>query len=87
MLTQPVPAVLAHRCIWAGSSLVAMHNLGAEPVAVPLVLDGCSAQTQLIDLLAAGGTATDDSGAVTLQLSAYGSRWLRVVPPGERRLV
>lgn len=87
VLAQPVASVLAHRCTWAGSSLVALHNLAGEAVAVPLVLAGCSAQTQLIDLLAAFSTTTNDAGVVTVQLPAYGFRWLRVVPPGERRLI
>ncbi|GAB3041005.1 hypothetical protein GCM10027052_23050 [Parafrigoribacterium mesophilum] len=36
VLDQPFPQVIAHRCTWAESTIVALHNLGGGPVAVPL---------------------------------------------------
>lgn len=39
VLDQPHPAVLAHQCSWDGAVLVAVHNLGAEPVTLALQLD------------------------------------------------
>lgn len=87
VLDQPHHAVLAHRCSWDGSSLVALHNLGPEPASVPLVVPGCDEGTQLIDLLVDRALTTDDHGAVEIPLEGYGFRWLRVAAPDERRLV
>jgi trehalose synthase len=87
VLDQPHGTVLAHRLTWDGSSMVALHNLGPEPVTVPLVLSGCGEDTRLVDLLREGCEATDGRGAVDVALDGYGYRWLRVVPPGDRRLL
>ncbi len=37
-LRQPARSVLAHACTWEGSTVVAVHNLAAEPVAVDLTV-------------------------------------------------
>jgi trehalose synthase len=86
VLEQPHAAVLAHRTTWDDGSVVALHNAGAEPVTVPLTLDGLQPGTVLADLLADGSTEPDEQGRVELDLGAYGYRWLRVTPPGSRRL-
>ena len=86
VLEQPHAAVLAHRTTWGDASVVALHNVAAEPVTVPLTLDGLEPGTTLVDLLAAGSTEPDEKGRVELDLEAYGYRWLRVTPPGSRRL-
>jgi len=87
VLEQPHAAVLAHRCTWDDGSLVAVHNLSAEPVRVPLVLTDCAEGHLLADLLQDGSTPIDDRGRVELALEGYGHRWLRVVEPGTRRLL
>jgi maltose alpha-D-glucosyltransferase/alpha-amylase len=74
--------VLAHRCDWEGRSVVAVHNLADEPVAV-----------RVADVALPGGTvrvtdALDDAraeqhlhdGALELDLARYGYRWLLVEP-------
>ena len=87
VLEQPFPAVLAHRCTWDDASLVALHNLGAEPCVVPLTLDGIGPDTELVDLLEEGRVRCGEDGTVQIPLGGYGYRWLRVVQPGSRRLV
>jgi len=87
VLDQPHRAVLAHRCTWDDGSLVALHNLAAEPCVVPLVLDDVGPSTELVDLLAEGRVRCDDDGTVRVPLDGYGYRWLRVIQPGSRRLV
>jgi trehalose synthase len=86
ILEQPYPAVLASRITWDDGSLLALHNAAAEPVTVPLTLDGLEPGTVLLDLLADGSAEPDEKGRVELNLGAYGYRWLRVTPPGSRRL-
>jgi hypothetical protein len=87
VLDQPIPAVLAHRCTWDDASLVAVHNLAAEPCVVPLRLDDVVPGTELVDLLQEGCVPCDDDGSAEVSLGGYGYRWLRVVRPGSRRLV
>jgi trehalose synthase len=87
VLEQPHPQVLAHRCTWDDGSLVAVHNLAAEAVDVPLHLADCDGADQLVDLLAADVTDLDGSGRVTLRLDGYGYRWLRVRDRSSRRLL
>ena len=86
VLEQPYPAVLAQRCTWDDGSIVTLHNAAADPVAVPLTLTDLEPGTLLADLLTDGTVEPDDKGRVELPLSAYGYRWLRVTPPGSRRL-
>jgi glycosidase len=86
ILEQPNQGVLAHRSTWDDGSVVALHNSTAEPVTVPLTLDGLEPGTVLLDLLTAGSAEPDEQGKVELDLGAYGYRWLRVTPPGSRRL-
>jgi glycosidase len=87
VLGQPHPEVLAHRCTWDDGTLVALHNLGAEPRTVPLTLSGCGAGHRLEDLLTVGSTPVADDGTVELTLDGYGYRWLRVVAGDSRRLL
>jgi trehalose synthase len=86
VLDQPHPSVLAHSCTWGDACLLAVHNLSAEPLSVPLTLDGPEPGTRLVDLLVDGSTEVADDGTVTLPLEGYGFRWLRQVGPGDRRL-
>ena len=87
VLEQPHPEVLAHLCSWDDGTLVAVHNLDAEPRTVPVTLEGCGAGHRLVDLLSDGEQPVDGDGGVELALDGYGHRWLRVVGPDDRRLV
>ncbi len=87
VLEQPHASVLAHLCTWEDGALVAVHNLGAEPVRVPLQLADCGPEHLLADLLVDGTTGLDGEGRAELALEGYGFRWLRVVAPGTRRLL
>lgn len=85
VLDQPHHAVLAHRCTWDEASMVLLHNLGAEPVVVPVTLED-DGGTELVDLLQDGRCRLDEKGRAELALDGYGYRWLRVMRPGDRRL-
>jgi trehalose synthase len=87
VLEQPHKDVLAHRCTWDDGSMVAIHNLGPEQRKVPIELDDADDRCQLMDLLMQGTTPLHGSGKVELDLDGYGYRWLRVIRPGNRRLV
>jgi len=43
--------VFAHAFDWDDGTLVAVHNLGAEPRTVPLTLEDCDSSHRLADLL------------------------------------
>ncbi len=86
VLEQPHPAVLANLCRWDDGALVAVHNLGPEPLRVPLALEGCGADHRLQDLLREGVTQLSEDGEGELAVEGYGFRWLRVVGPRSRRL-
>ena len=85
-LEQPHHAVLAHLSSWDDGALVSLHNLGSDAVEVPVTLEGCGPEHELVDLLRPGTTPLDGGGSATLNLDGYGYRWLRVVAPGTRRL-
>ena len=87
VLDQPHPAVLALRSTWTDASTVTLHNLGKEALAVPLELPDLPEGTRLVDLLCQGTTEVDAKGRAELTLAGYGYRWLRVEPPGSRRLL
>lgn len=86
LLDQPHKAVLAHRVTQDDQSTVLLHNLGAEPVTVPLKLGRCEEGTSLVDQLCDGTTELDPTGTVEIQLDGYGYRWLRFTRSGDRRL-
>jgi trehalose synthase len=82
VLAQPHQEVLAHRCHWEGSSVVAVHNLSSEPVTTqfnpePNGPDGEEA-VWLEDLFLHETLQSGPHGAVEVALEAYGHRWLRV---------
>jgi len=86
VLDQPHDAVLAHRMTHDEASTVCLHNLGPEAVVVPLELPDAEPGTELVDQLEAGTCGLDEKGRIELSLEGHGHRWLRVVPPGHRRL-
>jgi trehalose synthase len=85
VLDQPHSNVLAHRCTWDDTSLVALHNFAAEPCTVPLELKDLDGDSVLNDLLQPGNTPLE-GGRAELNLDGYGYRWLRVTRPEELRL-
>jgi maltose alpha-D-glucosyltransferase/alpha-amylase len=83
ILAAGVPSVLAHRCDWEGSTIVAVHELGGKAVTVALALDGPDDADALVDLFSDDVHALN-SGHVELDLEPYGFRWLRVRRAGRR---
>jgi trehalose synthase len=78
------PAVLAHRCDWDGSTVVAVHNFGAEPCELDLPLDGIDDVVGADDLLDGDGDQPLDEPVLHLTLAGYGYRWLRIRRAGQR---
>jgi glycosidase len=71
------PALLAHRCDWEGSSVIAIHNLGAHAASADLALgDGAKG---VHDLLGDFEEPARRGGTLTVSLEGYGGRWLRVL--------
>jgi hypothetical protein len=81
------PGVLAHTLTGAEGRMLALHNFRGEPATVSLTLDGLEPGDRFVDLLVDGRILEpDDDGRLTVQLEGYGFSWLRVLPPGDRRL-
>ena len=67
--------VLAHRCDWEGSTVLALHNLSSEPCAATLDAGDLEG---LVDLFADADYDPPDEGALEIELGGYGYRWFRV---------
>jgi trehalose synthase len=77
------PQVLAHRCDLDGdSAVIAVHNLGEEPVSVSIAVEGVSEDCELVDLLERD-ILTVHSAPLELALSGYGFRWFRLGGRGQ----
>ncbi|GIG27786.1 alpha-amylase family protein [Cellulomonas marina] len=88
VLEQPHAAVLALRSTVDDDTVVTLHNLGDEPVTVPLDLSDLPQDRRLlVDLLQDASTPVGDDGRVELTLEGYGYRWLRAAGPGMVRLL
>ncbi len=75
------PAVLAHRCDWGGSAIVAVHSFSAAPVEVEVpvgVVEGA------VDLFADEELRPGGNDAITIGLEPHGHRWLRLRRRGQR---
>lgn len=85
ILETDAPSVLAHRCDWEGSTVLAVHNLADQPRTVQIEL-ACNPDATLVDLLHSGDGAVGTLGGdnVELQLDAYAHRWFRVQNPHMR---
>jgi trehalose synthase len=79
------PGVLAHRCDWDGSTVVAVHNFGAEPCRLELPLDGIDDAVAADDLLDGSWVHPLDEPVLHLTLDGYGYQWLRIRRAGQRR--
>jgi maltose alpha-D-glucosyltransferase/alpha-amylase len=64
-------AVFAHRCDWADSTVVAVHNLGPRPVTAHLDLG----PETLVDLFDHDELVPKRTGRVEIPLGRYGHRW------------
>lgn len=62
-------SVLVHRCVWDGTAVVAVHNIGPEEATAPLPKD-CD---RLVDLFHGGENTPGDK----LTIEPYGFRWMR----------
>ena len=78
------PGVLAHRCDWDGSTVVAVHNFGADACRLDLPLDGIDDPAGADDLLDGSPEQALDGGVLTVTLPAFGYRWLRIRRQDER---
>ena len=81
VVEQPHRQVLAHRCELDTTSVVAVHNLGSDPVTVEVPVDPGDEELVAVDLMAEEVLAQE--GVVRLTLDGYGFRWLRVRPAGD----
>ncbi len=75
------PAVLAHRLSLESTAIIALHNLGADPVTVTVPADGFGDEPRVVDLLT--HDVLDPGTEVECALEGYGVRWLRVRPTGD----
>jgi maltose alpha-D-glucosyltransferase/alpha-amylase len=78
------PTVLAHRCDWDGSVVVAVHNFAADPCRVDLPLHDLEDAISADDLLDGSPEQPLDEPVLRLTLERYGYRWLRIRRKGQR---
>ncbi|WP_092201519.1 alpha-amylase family protein [Blastococcus tunisiensis] len=69
--------VLAHRCDWLGSAVVAVHNLSGDDVEVRLDLHAGQQVDDVADLFGNDRFEPLDPEDAVFALSPYGYRWLR----------
>jgi trehalose synthase len=69
------PAIFAHRIDWAGSTVIAIHNVSGGSVRADLDLGPRA--TGVLDLLA-DAEEPARRGRLAIDLGPYGGRWLRV---------
>jgi maltose alpha-D-glucosyltransferase/alpha-amylase len=73
--TGDAPSVIAHRCDWDGSTVVAVHELAGRAAEVRIPVEDGEA---LVDLFA----EAEHELPATLGLEPYAARWFRVRRPG-----
>ena len=72
-------AVLAHRCDWEGSAVVAIHNLGATPQELRLDLGPMEGCDEVVDLLDhAEPVYSVDGSTIELKLQGHAHHWFRL---------
>jgi trehalose synthase len=72
-------AVLAHRCDWDESSVVAVHNFSAEPRQAAIALGDTQDVDRVIDLLDEGRPVRAlDEPVLDVKLDGFGYRWFRL---------
>ena len=79
MLETGDDAVLAHRCGWEGSAVVAVHNFDAAPRNVTVKLGDVEGIGEIHDLLDSAQPVREiDGPEIELKLGGYGHIWLRL---------
>jgi maltose alpha-D-glucosyltransferase / alpha-amylase len=75
--------VLGHRCDWSGRSVLALHNLTAEPRELQVqVLAPDGPKCRFVDLLDGTSASTESQrGRLELKLEGYGFRWFAIEEP------
>ena len=76
-------SVLAHRCDWDGSTVVALHNFSPEPCRLKVPVEDCNDAVGLDDLLGHDHVELD-TPEFDLALEGYGYRWFLVRRAGQR---
>jgi maltose alpha-D-glucosyltransferase/alpha-amylase len=85
LLDTSATAVLAHRCDWEDSTVVAVHNFSSSPVDVEVDLGDVEGIEELVDLLDGGGAQKlTDAPLHSLRLGRYAHRWYRLRGPDTR---
>ncbi|HZS57493.1 MAG TPA: alpha-amylase family protein [Bryobacteraceae bacterium] len=78
ILSTRTPAVLAIRYDWRGNSVIAVHNLNANPREIRLNTGlGKEEGLRLVNLLSEDHSIADQSGNHRILLEPYGYRWYR----------
>lgn len=75
-------SVLAHRLDLDDSSVIAVHNLSADPTTVQIPTAGQFEDPHITDLLTHESPEIPDGGRLTVTLDGYGVQWLRVRQAG-----
>jgi maltose alpha-D-glucosyltransferase/alpha-amylase len=75
------PAILAHRCDWDGSVILAVHSFSASPLEVEVPVAGAESA---VDLFAEEELRPRGDGTLRVALGRYGHRWLRLRERGQR---
>ncbi|HZM29046.1 MAG TPA: alpha-amylase family protein [Acidimicrobiales bacterium] len=78
------PSILAHRCDWRDSTVVAVHNFSAEPCRVEVPLDGLDDAVAADDLLNGTGERPLDAPVIPLTVGGHGHQWFRIRRAGRR---
>ena len=76
------PSVVAHRCVWEGTSVIALHNLADKDVTVSLQFSKEESTSQLHDLLGDHLYEIEVDTSQEIELAPYGYRWFQVKANG-----
>jgi trehalose synthase len=81
------PAIFAHRCVWQGSTVLAVHNLSGKPAQSLLELGAADGEPVAVDDLLFDRThRVRRDGSLNVKLDAYGYLWLRLLRGDQRSL-
>jgi maltose alpha-D-glucosyltransferase/alpha-amylase len=80
-------SILAVRYDWDGRNVLVVHNLASKPCTATFKVESTAGWEGLIDLFGQGDFSLAKDGAVSIDLEAYGCRWLRVRRSGEAILL
>lgn len=71
--------IIAHRCDWEGSTVLALHNLSSKPCTATLDEDDLEG---LEDVFSDGDYDAPDRSTRKVDLEGYGYRWFRIRQTG-----